>query len=236
MIGTIESRPPPCFFFTLEPLSFSRKFPTRPTQWNLSATMFYMLFPLNSHTWQISMFDAQTISQHLKTPMFSGFQPPFSMVNHGETMIFPGETTMFPAKTHGFSSLQGVPLRCRRQSVGAGGPDAVPARHQRGEDRRRRPANLHGSAGRSLPRLPMLTKKMRGDQVGCQRAGGFILIYGWSIVDEMWWCFFQVRWFVRVISLFSRGFHQQKWWNMGMEEEICRRGWVHNKELWNMWI
>jgi hypothetical protein len=24
----------------------------------------------------------------------------------------------------------------------------------------------------------MLTKKMRGDQVGCQRAGGFILIYG----------------------------------------------------------
>lgn len=126
------------------------------------------VFPLNSHTWQISMFDAQTIAQHLKTPMFSGFHPPFSMVNHGETMIFPGETTMFPAKTHGFSSLQGVLLRCRCQSVGAGGPDAVPARHQRGEDRRRRPANLHGSAGRSLPRLPMLMKKMRGDQAGCQ--------------------------------------------------------------------
>ena len=43
------------------------------------------VFPLNSHTWQISMFDAQTIAQHLKTPMFSGFHPPFSMVNHGET-------------------------------------------------------------------------------------------------------------------------------------------------------
>ena len=170
---------PSMFFFTLEPLSFSRKFPTRPTQWNLSATMFYMLFPLNSHTWQISMFDAQTISQHLKTPMFSGFQPPFSMVNHGETMIFPGETTMFPAKTHGFSSLQGVPLRCRRQSVGAGGPDAVPARHQRGEDRRRRPANLHGSAGRSLPRLPMLTKKCGGIKWA---ASGLVDLY-WFMDD-----------------------------------------------------
>jgi hypothetical protein len=48
------------------------------------------------------MFDAQTISQHLKTPMFSGFQPPFSMVNHGETMIFPGETTMFLLKPMDF--------------------------------------------------------------------------------------------------------------------------------------
>ena len=36
-------------------------------------------------------------------------------------------------------------------------------------------------------------EKNAGGSSGLPACGGFILIYRWSIVDEMWWCFF-FRW------------------------------------------